>query len=229
MLDYKGSWDAKTNMPALTVGTGTVGDTYQITTPSDSNDPTHYTNLGNGANYPTGDYIVYNGQSYDVLPKSFGDLTTTGNILAFSLSPLNLFNSEYSTQGVSTILDYQYSVGDRCTLHYYLDGSGNKMFINNPCVNLSVFGFDTGTYILKVEKSATFDASVLAGTNTFLRLYTPAPQTQAASATESETVWYEIGERITITNGQFDTTSGTLYDGGAYYKTRQFADAALHL
>lgn len=300
LLNYKGTWDASTNMPALAVNTGTVGDTYQITVPASPAFPLTYHDLGNSASYPTGDYVVYNGQSWDVLSKDFGDLTSTGNIVAFSLNPLNLFNSQYATQGVSTILAYDFAVGDRCTLHWYIPnaitaytitggsgytdgiyvdipltggtghgarasvtvsggivtnvfitnaGSGftvgntltgtvpagtgwsiaitainaNKTFINNPCVNLSVFGYDAGHYIVKVEKSATFDASVLAGTNTFLRLYSPQPQITNIE----ETAWYEIGERFTITNGVHDTLSGNLTDGGGYYKTRQFPDAVL--
>lgn len=222
-LNFISGWDAYTNMPALVVNTGTVGDTYQITTPASPSDPTHYKDLGNNAFYKTGDYIVYNGQSWDILPKEFGDLTSTGNIVAFSLNPLNLFNSQYATLGVNTVLGYDFATGDRCTLHYYLDGS-TKVFINTPCVNLSVFGYDAATYIVKVEKSATFDMTTLDGKNTFLRLYSPAPLQQGTSAVQNSTVFLEIGERITITNGIFDTTSGIIYDGGAYYKTRQFDD-----
>ncbi len=220
-LTYQGAWDAYANTPSLSVNTGTVGDTYQITTPSSPSNPDHYTNLGNGLSYNTGDYVTYNGQSWDVIPKEFGDLTDNGNILAINLNPLRLFNDEFADRGVDTILSYNYSVGDRCTFHYYIDGSGNDVYINNPCVNLSVFGYDEGSYLVKVEKPANFDTSDLEGKNLFLRLYSPALTTTA----QNQTVWYEIGERITITNGAFDATSGTITDGGVYYKTRQYADA----
>lgn len=225
LIDYKGTWDAHTNTPSLNVNIGTVGDVYQITTPSSIADSA-YTNLGNSEAYNTGDYVYYNGQSWDVIPKDFGDLTATGNILAFSLNPLNLFNSSYANEGVSTVLNYDFTAGDRCTLHYYIS-SGVKVWINNPCVNLAVFGYDTGTFIVKVEKSATFDASVLSGKNVFLRLSSPALNNQTTSAVDNETVWFEIGERFTITNGMYDTLEGEIDDGGAYYKTRQFDDALL--
>lgn len=223
-LVYKGTWNAYTNSPTLAVNVGTVGDTYQITTPASPADPTNYTNLGNGLSYDTGDYVTYNGQYWDVIPKEFGDLTSGGNILAINLNPLRLFNDEYADAGVSTILSYDYSVGDRCTLHYYIDGIVNT-YINNPCVNLSVFGYDAGSYLAKVEKPANFDLADIAGKNVFLRLYTPALANQSASDTQDQTVWYEIGERITITDGAFDQTSGVITDGGVYYKSRQFADA----
>lgn len=310
-ITYRGTWDAKTNMTTPLVGGGAalsvddpnaiVGDAWQVTTPCSPADTSHYTNLGNSEDQNTGMYAIYNGQSYNFVPKEFGDLTPTGNILAFSLNPLLLFNSEYATQGVSTILGYQFSVGDRCTLHWYDGGNGSvatftivpgtgytngtysgvaltggtgtgavadvvvaggvvttvtvtnggtgysvgdsltgtvtggtgwsvtvdtltqqKIFINNPCVNLPVFGFDEATYIVKVEKIAAtvFNESLLSGKNVFLRLYSPAPKV----ANENETVWYEIGDRYTITNGVHDTLSGVINDGGAYYKTRQFAD-----
>lgn len=299
-LNYKGTWNAASNSPMLVVNAGTVGDTYQITTPASPAFPSTYHDLGGTQAYPTGDYVTYNGQSYSVLPKEFGDLTPTGNIEAFSLNPLKLFNEEYAQVGVDTILGYDFAAGDRCTLHYYISnaisnytiagGSGYtdntytnvaltggtginaeaivvvsggvvtavaltnfgtgysvsdvltgtvpggtgwsitvtainavKTFINNPCVNLSVFGYDAGTYIVKVEKSANFDMSVLAGTNTFLRLYSPAPKITNVN----NTVWFEIGERIGITNGAYDKLSGTITDGGVYYKTRQFPDALL--
>jgi hypothetical protein len=222
-LVYKGGWDAHTNTPTLAVNVGTTGDTYQITTPSL---PTDTINLGAGGPYNTGDYVTYNGQSWDILPKTFGDLTSTGNILAISLNPLNLFTSQYADLGVNTILSYDFAPGDRCTLHYYID-SGVKVFINNPCVNLSVFGYDSGNYIVKVEKSATFNNTLLNGKNVFLRLYSPAPTAQTVSTVQNGTIWYEIGERFTITNGLFDTLSGTITDGGAYYKTRQYDDALL--
>ena len=227
LLNYKSTWNAATNTPTLAVNVGTVGDTYQITVPASPAIPASYHDLGGTQTYPTGGYVVYNGQSWDVLPKDFGDLTATGNILAFSLQPLVLFNSEYATQGISTILGYDYAVGDRCTLHYYIDGSGNKVFINNPCVNLSVFGYDSSVGIVKVEKSATFNTSVLSGVNTFLRLYSPALLDQSASAVQNGTVFYEIGDRHTITNGMHDVLTGTITDGGVYYKTRQFPDGLL--
>ena len=119
------------------------------------------------------------------------------------------------------------------TLHYFIDGSGAKQFFNQPCVNLSVFGFDSGLYIVKVERSAAFALSgsnilyngvAINGTNIFLRLYSPAPQVQDASTVLNGTVWYEIGDRHTITNGLHDDLTGTLTNGGVFYKTRQFPD-----
>lgn len=320
-LTYKGPWDAAANSPTLAVNSGNIGDTYQITTPATPAVPGTYHNLGNGDAYPTGDYITVTGgtasgagagTSFSVLDKSFGDLTTTGSIMAFSLNPLNLFNSQYSNQGVSTILGYDFAPGDRCTLQYviipvgvinmttitpgsgYTDdvypnvaltggtGSGaianvtvsggmvtsvvfvsgginysagdvltgtvaggtgwsltvNTLYMvginyfNAPCIDLAVLGYDAGTYIVKLEKSAAltytnghiyYNGIQLDGYNVFLRLYSPAP----LESTQAEQEWYELGQRYTITNGQFDVTQFLITDGGWYYKTRQFADAPM--
>lgn len=221
-INYIGTWDAHANTPTLVPNTGTVGDTYQITTPSI---PTDYRNLGNGVQeFQTGNYVIYNGKSWDVVDKTFADLTTGGNILALKINPLQLFNDKYTNAGVDPVLSYDFSVNDRCTLHYYIDGSTN-VFINNPCVDLGVLGYDPGSNLVKLEKSATFDESLIAGNNVFIRLYSPKQQTESASATQNTTVWFEVGEMFTITNGLHDTLSGTITDGDVYFKTRQYAGA----
>lgn len=320
-LTYKGVWNAATNSPALAVGAGGIGDTYQITTPATPAVPSTYHNIGNGAEYPTGAYVTNvggtaagagAGLSYAVVPKSFGDLTNSGSIMAFSLNPLNLFNSQYSDQGVTTVLGYDFVPNDRCTLHYvivpagaingftitagtgYTNGtypnvvltggtgtgatanvtvSGGVVsavvlvsagtgylvsdvltgavtggtgwsigvsslyptginYFNMPCIDLAVLGCDAGTYVVKLEKSSAltyannhiyYNGLQIDGFNVFMRLYSPAP----IITTQDATAWYEIGERATITNGLYDKTSFTINDGGAYFKTRQFADAPL--
>lgn len=314
LLIYKGPWSAKDNIPPLAINSGNVGDTYQVTTPCAPTDTAHYTNLGTNETYNTGDYVTDNALSYDLLPKSFGELTNQ-SILAFSLNSLNLYNSTYQQEGVDTILAYDFTPGDRCTLHYWIGNAGaiesftitpgsgytdgvytgvaltggtgtgaiaqvtvaggvvtavtltnpgtgyvvtdsltgtvtggtgwaivvtvlvtsGTNFFNQPCIDLSVLGYDAGNYILKVENSAalvysgghiTYNGSQIDTRNIFLRLYTPALQNQTSqTAAQSTTLWYEIGERFTITNGLHDVLTGTITDGGVYYKTRQFLDA----
>lgn len=329
LLNYKGTWDASTNTVSgggsLSVNSGNIGDTYQITTPADPAFPTTYHNLGDGSAYPTGAYVTNvggsdggagAGQSYAVLPKNFGNLATTGSngILAFSLNALALLNADYGDIGVNTNLVYDFTEGDRCTLHSwigsagaintfstapgtgYTDGtytgvaltggsgsgavatvvvSGGAVtsvtltspgigytigdvltgtvpagtgwsitvgtlvingvnYFNNPCIDLAVLGYDVANNIVKVENSAAltfssghvlYNGQQIDARNIFIRLYSPAPQTQTASTNLNETVWFEIGERFTITNGIYDTLSGKIFDGGGYYKTRQFPDA----
>lgn len=247
LLNYKGGWDARTNTPGLSINSGNIGDTYQITTPAGPTNPSpYYTNLGNNATYNTGDYITNiggssggagSGQYYEVVPRTFGNLSAeAGGILVFSLNSLSLLNAEYSQDGVSTNLVYDFAQGDRCTLHYWIDSSGNINYFNQPCIDLLVLGYDAGTYLVKVENSAAltfsdshiyYNGNQIDARNIFMRLYSPAPQSAASSTAINETEWFEIGEIILISNGTFPATTFTIVDGGAYYKTRQFPDAIL--
>lgn len=238
-LAYKGGWNASSNTPTLSVNSGNIGDTYQITVPAVPDTVNPYHDLGTHATYATGDYIVNvggssdgsaNGQYYSVLPRTFGNLAGTGGILAFSLNSLALLNSEYSQQSVTTNLVYDFAPGDRCTLHYWIDGSGNINYFNQPCIDLPVLGYDAGTDTLKVEMSAAltfsggnllYNGQQINARNIFMRLYSPQPK----QTSETQTVWYEIGDRYTITNGLHDSLSLTIKDGGVYFKTRQFPDA----
>lgn len=234
LLVYKGSWNAKTNNPTLAAFTysGPVGDTYQVGVP-DSPLDSAYTNLGHNDTYDTGNYLVWNGKSFDMLPATFGNLPQN-QFLALSLNPLKIFNADYAKQGVSTVLAYDFAVGDRCTMHYFIDGNGAIQYFNNPCVNLSVLGYEAGNYILKIENCSNFTISgghilyngvQIDGRNIFIRLYSPALQNQTSqTAVQATTVWYEIGERFPITNGQFSVLNGTIKDGGVYYQTGQFRD-----
>lgn len=226
IIDYKGQWNSMTNSPTLAANSGTVGSAYQIGAPN--NNVTSY-NLGNGDTvYNTGDYVVYNGTSWDILSKDFGDLTSTGNMIAIKINPLYLFNQLYSNEGVDTVLGYDFSQGDRCTFHAVIDPATPDVYnwVNNPCVDISVLGYDSSTYLLKLEKSPDIDPSALVGKNLYIRLYSPNVQkTTTQTEASNTTVWYEIGERFTITNGTFDTLTGTITDGDVYFKSRGYYGA----
>lgn len=248
VLNFKGSWAANGNSPNLLtiIPTPNIGDTYQITTPSTPAVPSTYTNIGTGEQYNTGDYVTNVGgnsqsdsvgQYFAVLPKTFGNIAGANNsngILAFSINSLKLLNSQFSDESVITNLSYEYAVNDRVTLHYYIDGSGNTNYFNMPCIDLQVLGYDAVTGILKAENSVAltysgghiyYNGLQIDARNIYLRIYSPQPLIQTSSSTENETVFYEIGERYLVTNGQHSVTNINIVDGGAYYKTRQYPDA----
>ncbi|WP_192258641.1 hypothetical protein [Mesorhizobium caraganae] len=63
-LEYKGSWNASTNTPALANGVGTTGDTYAVSV-------TGTQNLGGGSElYSAGDMLIYNGTTWDHISSS---------------------------------------------------------------------------------------------------------------------------------------------------------------
>lgn len=235
LIDYKGQWDAETNTTSpggihLAPGTGTVGDTYQISVP----DETATVNLGNGSvNYKTGDFIVYNGSSWDIVDKLFGDMTSFETAMYIKINPLALFNQLYSNNGFDTVLNYDFSQGDRCTLHYYIDGSTNNYF-NLPCIDVTVFGYDPTTNILKIEKSASlayttdieYNGAIINGKDVFLRLYSPKTTIDTTeTTTDNTTVWYEIGESFPVVDGNHSVLNGLITDGDVYFKTRQYQGA----
>jgi len=227
LIDYKGGWNAHTNTPFLAANTGTVGDAYQITAPNSPSD-TPQVNLGNGTlSFNTGDYVVYNGKSWDIVPKTFADLASS-NVLAVKINPLSLFNDRYSNNGVDTVLTYDFVPGDRCTFHYYVDPvtPTAENYLNNPCIDVDVFGYDPTSFLLKIQKASAIDPATLSGKNIFLRLYSPNTQQSTSTATsDNTTVWYEIGERFTITDGNHDTLQGRITDGDVYFKTRSYSGA----
>lgn len=54
-MEFKGTWDASTNTPALADGTGNTGDTYRVSVAGSQD-------LGSGSQtYSIGDWILYNG------------------------------------------------------------------------------------------------------------------------------------------------------------------------
>lgn len=56
-LNYKGTWDASTNTPALVSGTGTKGDYYVVSVAG-------ATNLDGISNWGIGDWAVFNGSAW---------------------------------------------------------------------------------------------------------------------------------------------------------------------
>jgi hypothetical protein len=224
IISYQGIWNAHTNSPLLAPNSAfAVGDTFQVGTPNLPTDTP--LNLGNGTvQYNTGDYVVNNGKSWDVVSKEFADMTSTSNIMVIKINPLNIFNTEYTNSGLNTILNYDFSENDRCTIHAYYTGA-TPTYLNSPCIDLGVVGYDPTTFLVKVTKSPSLNPTTIAGKNIYIRLYSPKQQTAADTSTTNETVWYEIGERFTITNGLHNTLTGNITDGDVYFKTRQYQGA----
>lgn len=74
-LNYKGAWDASTNIPALADGVGTAGDFYRVSQAGSQD-------LGSGSqSFAVGDHIIYEGAIWQKIGSSSGsasvDLTAT--------------------------------------------------------------------------------------------------------------------------------------------------------
>lgn len=59
IMEYKGTWDASTNTPALADGVGDTGDVYRVSVAGTQD-------LGNGPiSFSVGDYVIYNGVEWE--------------------------------------------------------------------------------------------------------------------------------------------------------------------
>jgi len=208
IIAYEGTWDATANTPTLAANTGTTGFVYKITGPGSQN-------LGMGETaYMTNDYVLYNGSAWTVIPGSYGDLSDT-TAYYFYLNSLQAFNARNNT----SILNYDYTVNDRCTLAYY-DDAGNINYFDgvvNPIVDVAVLGYDASVFFLKVNKASGFDSSTIVGKNVMLELYTP----KSVQSSPEAQVFYETGVVYKVIDGQYETLQGVITDGDAYFKTRQ--------
>jgi len=66
IMEYKGTWDASTNAPALVDGVGDIGDLYRVSVAGTQN-------LGSGSiAFQVGDYVIYNGTIWERSPSGSG-------------------------------------------------------------------------------------------------------------------------------------------------------------
>ena len=94
-----------------------------------------------------------------------------GDYLVFNINPLRKFNQLNS----SSVLSYDYSKGDRCTLQFYMDGTTKTYF--NTAIDVEVVGFEISVtdnnYLLKVRKSSSLSIATILNKNVMLEIYTP--------------------------------------------------------
>lgn len=159
-------------------------------------------------------------------------LRVDGNYLVVSLNPLKIFNKRNS----SSILNYQYSAGDRATFNYY-DNAGTKVWFDNPYIDVQVVGFeivtDTSTtpvtekYELKMRLNSSLDLAAIDGKNVYIEIYTPKKRVVVSGTTTTylTNLFYEVGEQFNIVNGVHEVTTSNITDGDVYFKTRDLVSA----
>lgn len=221
LINYIATWNASSNSPALSAfqGGSNPGDTYQVQVAGSQN-------IGDGTiDFNAGDYAVYNGTIWERVDKSIGNLTTVVDYLFVKIDPLQIFNDRNS----STVLFYDWALGDRCTFNYYTDADGlNKVWFDNPAVDVEIVS--QSNYLIKIRKSSAITVSTLVGKNLFLELYSPKKRTVTVDNVVglADTLFFEIGEEYPIVNGQYSQTSIILTQGDIYFKTLQLVSAVNH-
>jgi len=159
-------------------------------------------------------------------------MRTDGQYIVLNINPLKTFNE----RNASSILNYEYSEGDRATFMYY-DNSGTKVYFDNPFIDVQVAGFDivvdttpdpdTTTYELKVKLNSSIDTAAISGKNIYIELYTPKKRVTVSGGqtTYLENLFFEIGEQFDVVDGVPQVTSGTITDGDVYFQTRDYVSA----
>jgi len=127
------------------------------------------------------------------------------NLLDLNIASL----SAYNTANNDSILAYQYSEGDRCTVHR--DDVGWR-----SGYDVSVTNFVESTGVLTIQK-ATNQAALSASVNPILlEVYTP--KTRNNSSTEN--FFYEFAEVYSCSGGVHAVSAGTFREGDIYNRTR---------
>jgi hypothetical protein len=133
--------------------------------------------------------------------------SNNNSLYDLGIGSLNTYNNANN----NSVLSYQYSEGDRCTIHR--DDSG---YIKG--YDVGVVDYNTTTGILTIQKGAALSAAV---SSILLEVYTP----KIRQNTSQDKFFYEFGEVYSCSGGVHATTSGTFGEGDIYDKTRQIAGA----
>jgi hypothetical protein len=97
VMEYKGQWNASTNSPALSNGTGDAGDVYEVSTAGSHN-------FGAGAiAFNVGDWAVYNGTTWDKSVNSNEVVSVNGKTGAVTLVASDIAGIETEAATGTTI------------------------------------------------------------------------------------------------------------------------------
>jgi hypothetical protein len=155
------------------------------------------------------------------LVGSFDDYVNN-TYLAFDVTSLKRFNDKNS----SSILNYEYTEGDRANLCFRSGFSGEPVYYTGTPKDVAVSAFEldlvsndqknpSSGFILKIQK-ADIDSTVLSGSDLMIEVYTPN------RVTTDTNLFYAIGERYNIVAGAHETTRIEISEGECFIKTRQY-------
>jgi len=163
---------------------------------------------------------------------AYSDAKSDADYLVFNISSLWKFNEVNS----SSILNYDYSAGDRVTLMFTFSGTNTPIkWFDSPAIDVEVVGLDVevdtsvtpnvSKYYLKVRKSASLNVADINGVGVLMEIYSPKKRVTVSDGvtTDNPQLFYEIGERFDVVNGEYSVKQGTIRDGDVYFKTRTYS------
>ena len=143
VMEFKGTWSAATNNPTLANGTGNAGDVYEVSAAGT-------VNFGaGGIAFALGDYVVYDGTSWQYSSGQKGTVTS----LTFS-APLS--GGTITTSGTVSIPAATSSVDGYLKATDWVIFNGKQNALTNP-----VTGTGTANYLPKFTGASTIGNSTL--------------------------------------------------------------------
>lgn len=162
---------------------------------------------------------------------AYDDGRSDADYLVFNIKSLFNFNET----NTSSILNYEYSEGDRVTLYFtFQDVNTPIKWFDSPAIDVEVVGFETlvdnsipaapvTNQYLKIRKSSSLDVTDINGKGVLMEIYSPKKRVITNSdgtTTATSTLFYEIGERFDIVNGEYSVKQGIITQADSYFKTR---------
>jgi hypothetical protein len=161
-LNYKGTWDATANSPALASSVGTKGDYYVVSTAGS-------TTLNGISNWGIGDWAVFNGSVWQRVEGGADlngvNLTATGTV--------NFTGATVSNGGSVTTVDIDGGTIDGTTI-----GGASRAAASVTTLDASsnVVLSTVGSYVRVQTGVVTFDISANPGGNDFMAIATNGTQ-----------------------------------------------------
>jgi hypothetical protein len=212
-LNYKGTWNASTNTPALASGTGTKGDYYQVSVAGS-------TALDGISNWGVGDVAAFNGTTWQRIEGGA------------DLNGVNLSVSGTSTLSALTASTALALDANKNVVSVTNTGTGNNVLASgptlsgNPVVNTSIFQDNTFSITANQTPSGNFTRLAFAeGSNTvntglitsYGSVYGGSPSRNYAM-----TLGTQGAERLWLNSTEFRAMADNAYDlGNASYRWKE--------
>ena len=196
---YKGSWNANTNTPTITSGTGTQGNYYVVTTAGT-------TTIDGVSSWAVGDWIIFNGTVWEKIPNVDAITSVNGQTGVVSLTTSNI------NEGTNL---YYTDARARAAISLTTSGSSGASTYSSGVLNIPTYtlaglgGAAAATTITingtaqDLSASRTFSVGTVtsvSGTGTVSGLTLTGSITNSGSLT--------LGGTLTLTSGNVTTALG---------------------
>jgi hypothetical protein len=188
-LNYKGTWDANANSPALTSSVGTKGDYYVVGTAGS-------TNLNGISNWGIGDWAAFNGSVWQRVEGG-------ANLNGVDLSVSGTSTLSGLTASTALALDASKNI-----VSVTNTGTGNNVLASSPSVATPTLTGDvqmsTGNLVVGTSgKGIDFSATPGTGTSELLADYeegtwTPSWSSGVTSYTGRSGTYTKVGRQVTV-------------------------------